>query len=274
MKSKIESNEIDEILKTIFNYKKMILGISLLFTIFASIYAIFIQKPIYQADIILELATTNTNIAIDEPTLVKVLSSKYHIYDYTKEKDTYISAIIQPKYSKGIIQLFAKGSSKKDIKTLLYTEVNKIIQEHNSTVTLYIIDQKNIINNVTKNINSMETQKSNLTSQNLVFKNRIDNIDNSELSLIGVYAVSMLRNDNTIIELNNQILKQNTLLIALKTTLQPQRTFNSKIYEDIHFKPKALTPNKRLIIVIGFITGLLLAILLSMFLQFIKNRRD
>jgi len=272
MNNKIEKNEVNEILNTIFNYKKLIFGITIIFIIVASIYAFLIQKPIYEADLLIKIATKNTFVIEDESTMVQILSSRY---DFKNHKNmAYISNIIKPRYSKGVIRIFAKGYSTDSIKSLLHKEILKMVDENNQTLQLYIKDQQTIIDNVKKDIENMEHQTNSLISQNKIFQSKLDNIDNSELAFIGVYSVSMLRNDRTIIELNQNILKQKSFLVSLNTTLQPNRTFNTQMVGDIHFKPKAITPSIRLILILGFVTGLLFSILLSLFLQFLKDRRE
>ena len=274
MNNKIEKNEINQILNTIFKYKSLIFGITILFIILAFLYASFIQKPIYQADILLKIATTNTLLVEDENKLVQILSSRYDIDNYINNQEGYISSIIKPKYSKGVIRLFARGYYINSIKNILTQKAQKIREEHNKTVELYIKDQNQIIDNVKKDIDNMKENQKRLISQNIIFQNKLNNISKDELSLVGVYAVSMLRNDNTIIELMQQITKQHNFLIALNTTLQSHRTFNSRVSGGVHINSKTMTPSRKLIIILGFTTGLLFSILLALFLQFLRDRRE
>jgi capsular polysaccharide biosynthesis protein len=274
MNNKIEKNEINQILNTIFKYKSLIFGITIIFIILAFLYASFVLKPIYQADILLKIAKTNTAIIDNEDTIVEILRSEYNFNKPQDKVNAHINSIIKPKYSKGVIRIYARGHSKENIKDILYKVIEKISKEHNSTVELYIKDQHKIIANVKQNILDIKSQKGALTSQNLSFQDKIKNINNNELALVGVYSVSMLRNDNIILELNKQIINQNNFLIALNTTLQPHRTFNTKISGGVHFKSKAITPSKKLIVILGFVTGLLFSILLALFLQFLRDRRE
>jgi len=273
MNDKIEKNEINEILDTILKYKRLIFGITTLFIILAFLYASFVLKPIYQADILLKIATTNTAIIDNEDKIVEILRSRYSFNKPQDRQNAYISGIIKPRYSKGVVRVYARGHSKESIKDILHKVIAKISKEHNITVELYIKDQHQIIANVEENILDIKSQKSALISQNSTLQDKIKNINSSELALVGVYAVSMLRNDNIILELNKQIINQNNFLVALKTTLQPHRTFNTKLEGGVHFKPKALTPSRRLILIVGFATGLLFSILLALFLQFLRDRR-
>ena len=114
----------------------------------------------------------------------------------------------------------------------------------------------------------MKRQRDDFISQNRVFENDL------KRSLNSAYAVSILRNDNSILNLNSLILKQENFLVALKTTLNPNRTFTTSIRGKIDLDNRAITPSRKLIIILGFISGLFFAILLSLFLQFLRDRRE
>jgi len=268
MSDKIPKNEIDELLNTIIYYKKLIISVIIIFVSLAYIYAFFIQKTVYNANVLIQIAQNNTHIIENEESLVQILITKYQVDNHRDKPMPFITKVIKPKYSKGVIRIYADGYDKNSISELLNQKVQELNREHNLSVEAYIKDQKEIISNVMSNIEDMKNQKDNLMSQNSEMQNQLDKSSNC------AYAVSILRNDNIIIELNKNILNQKNFLVALKTTLQPHRTFNTKIKGEIYLNPKTITPSKKLIIILGLVSGLLFSILLSFFLQFLRDRRD
>jgi len=267
MNSQIPKNEIDDILNTILNYKKLIIGIVIIFVSVASFYAFFIQKAIYKADILIQIAQNNTHIIENEESLAQILITKYQV-DNNKDKPMpFISNVVKPKYSKGVIRIYADGYNKTSLDKLLKEKFMELTVEHNLSVQTYIKDQKMIILNTQKNIHDMESQRDNFLSQNNNMESQLDK------SLNCAYAISILRNDNAILELNSIILKQKNFLVALNTTIKPNRTFSTKIKGEMYLNPKTITPSKKLIVILGLVSGLLFSILLAFFLQFLRDRR-
>ena len=146
MNSRIEKNEIDDILNTILDYKKLIIGIVIIFVLIASFYAFFIQKAIYKGSVIIKIAQNNTHIIEDEESLVQILKSKYQVNNREKSMP-FISNILKPRYSKGIVQIYADGHNKSSIEKLLRETAIELGKEHNLSVQIYIKDQKRIILN-------------------------------------------------------------------------------------------------------------------------------
>jgi len=267
MSSEIPKNEIDDILNAVLNHKKLIIGVVIIFLLISYFYAFFIQKAIYQGDILIKIAQNNTNIVENEESLVQILRNKYKI-DNSKKPMPFITNVIKPKYSQGVVMIYAEGYAKSTISKLLGDKLVELSKEHNISVQRYISDQKKIILNTQQNIDDMEKERDDFISQNRFMESNLEKSSNC------AYAVTLLRNDNSILKLNNLILKQKNFLIALNTTLQPNRTFTTKIKGKIHINPKPITPSKKLIIVSGIISGLLLGILLSLFLQFLRDRGE
>jgi len=264
----IERNEIDSIIDTILSYKRLIIGITTLSVVVSLIYAFAILKPIYKADILLKVAQNNTFVIEDEATLVQLLINRLGIERSGDSRVTHITQVIKPKYSKGVIRVFAEGDSKAEIETLLRHTADSLREEHNRTVEMYIQEQRQVISNVLENIGQMEREREELISQNRAMQSQLDSSQN------GAYAIAILRNDNKVMTLDQNILKQKNFLVALNKTLQPNRTFNTKIEGSVHFISKPITTSKKLILAVGFVTSLLLSILLALLLEFLKTRRE
>lgn len=268
MNDQIAKNEIDDILNTIVHYKMLIIGTIIVFVSVAYLYAFFIQKAIYKADILIKIAQNNTHIIENEESLAQILLTKYQVDNSKNKPMPFISNVVKPKYSKGVIRIYADGYDKTSLDKLLKEKFMELTVEHNLSVQTYIKDQKKIISNTQENIYDLERQRDNFLSQNKVMESQLDK------SLNCAYAISILRNDNAILELNSIILKQKNFLVALNTTIKDNRTFSTKIKGEMHLNPETITPSKKLIVILGLVSGLLFSILLSLFLQFLRDRRE
>lgn len=270
----LPKNEINEIIDIFIDNKKLIVIVTSLITLLAIIYALAIQKPIYEASALIQIAKKNTFIVEDADTVREKLTTIYKIYTHPNQPLPKTSSVEKPKYSKGFLRLTAIAYKKDELTKLLNNSIIKIQQEHNLTIQSYINNQNQIIVNVKKAISITKQKIAQLTQDNINLNIKLNSLDNSQLAQIAISSVVIINNESKIIQLQRDISGQTNYLTAIELTIDTTRTFNSKLVDKVDIHPKPITPRRSIIIVVGFISGLLLAILLSFFLSFVASRRD
>jgi LPS O-antigen subunit length determinant protein (WzzB/FepE family) len=269
----LPKNEIDEIIKTLLKYKKLSIAITVIVMTIATIYAFAIQKPIYKATALIQIAKQNTFILEENSALRERLISKYRIYTDPNQPLPRIIEVNKPPYSTGFLQFTATSYSKNRLKELLNSSIGEIIEEHNSSIDNYIKNQKSIISQSEDTIKMLHTQIEQLKEKNIKSNDILNGLENTQLAQIAIHSVSIIKRESDIIRLEDRVQRELNHLNALKVTLKPNRTFNTKLVNPIDIHPRPITPRKSLIVAIGFVSGVLLSILISLFLGFLDRRR-
>jgi len=273
-KTTLEKNEIDEIIELLIEYKKLIAIVTVATLFVAILYAFVIYKPIYQATALLQLAKKNTFILEEADALREKLVSKYHIYTDPNQPLPHISNIQKPKYSSGFLEITALAYNKSELKEILTKSVAQIQQEHNISIESYSLDQKSVLRQSNANIESINRQIDALKAKNETLTNQLKELNNEQLALIAINTVTIIKNETEMIRLEEVALRQSNYSNSLEITLNPTRTFNTKLIDGINIHPKPITPSKKIIIIVGFVSGLLLGLLLSFFLASLGKRRE
>ena len=270
----LPKNEINDLIDILISHKKLIAIVTLLITLIAIVYALVIQKPIYQATALIEIAKKNTFIAENSAALKERLTTIYKIYTHPNQPLPKISSVEKTKYSAGFLTLTALAYNKNELRELLIKSVRTIQEEHNLTVSAYIENQQNVVLNTQIAIVSSVKKIAQLSDENNRTTNRIKTLDNSQLAQIAISTLVVINNETKIIRVQEEEIRQRNYLNAIDLTLDSKRTFNTKLINGIDIHPKPITPRRSMIIVVGFVSGLLLSILLSFFLAFIASIRD
>ncbi len=270
----VERNEINEIIDLLIGYKKLIASVTIVIVLIATIYAFFIYKPIYQATALIQLAKQNTFIFEDANTLREKLINKYAIYTDPDKAFPHIASIEKPKYSTGFLEITAFSYNKSELRTILTKSVSAIQEDHNTSFQAYIKNQKNVLTQSNDIIEMMQKQISQLKINNEQLDTQLKGLDNNQLALIAIKTVTIIKNETEIIRLEEKEIRQVNFSKSLTVTLDPTRTFNTKLINGINIHPKPITPSKKIIIIVGFISGILLGLLLSFFLSFLAKRRE
>lgn len=271
---RLEKNEIDAIIELLLEYKKLIAIVTVVTLFVATLYAFVIYKPIYQATALLQLAKKNTFILEEADTVREKLVSRYHIYTDPNQPLPYISNIQKPKYSTGFLEITALAYNKSELREILTKSVAQIQQEHNISIESYSTNQKSILRQSNANTESMNRQIDALKTKNQTLTNQLKELSNEQLALIAINTVTIIKNETEMIRLEEVALRQSNYSNSLEITLNPTRTFNTKLIDGINIHPKPITPSKKIIIIVGFVSGLLLGLLLSFFLASLGKRRE
>ncbi len=252
-----EDDEIDlrELCKTMWKHKKFIIIFTLAITLLAGIY-VFFKTPIYQikSDIQVGYLTnnTNTNTYFIAPNSLVV---------YLKNNYTFKNKL--PKI-----------------------EINKL-KRSNDIIEIKINDVSNKkaekwLNNILKNINLKEDIKIKILIHYV--NNQVDllngQIKEFQQSIKSLQEKEMKTNNYKMTEtLNQSILNYQNQLLNLKIQInnyknQLNNITKSHLIGKIQINNYPVKPKKKLIIVVAFITGFILAIFLVFFIEFIKDIKE
>jgi len=272
--SNIPENEIDKLLNIVKEYRVMIVILTLLFTISAGVYALFVHKPIYQATALIQLGKENTFVVEDENTLREKLIATYRIYTDPNQPLPRITDVMRPKYSKALIQLTAQGRDKESLKQMLTQKLSELQKEHNTTITKYINDQTKRLNSTTNVIKRSKIEIQKLKEASAKDEERLQTLQDSELAQLSILTVKIVKNEAYITRLEDKIDIYAKRERDLKQTLLANRTLHTDLVDRIDVHSKPITPSKSIIIVVGFVSGLLLGVFIAIFMSLLRSRRE
>ena len=272
--SNIPENEIDKLLNIVKEYRVMIVILTLLFTISAGVYALFVHKPIYQATALIQLGKENTFVVEDENTLREKLIATYRIYTDPNQSLPRITDVMRPKYSKALIQLTAQGRDKESLKQMLTQKLSELQKEHNTTITKYINDQTKRLNSTTNVIKRSKIEIQKLKEASAKDEERLQTLQDSELAQLSILTVKIVKNEAYITRLEDKIDIYAKRERDLKQTLLANRTLHTDLVDRIDVHSKPITPSKSIIIVVGFVSGLLLGVFIAIFMSLLRSRRE
>ncbi len=171
----------------------------------------------------------------------------------------------------------------KSIKTKINFHVKKL-KEYTLAVNKLYKESRNSTDNTTLTISSIQM----VNYQNLILnsQNKIEDLKIAK-QLIETETIPRLKREkenitNTTIrklqykldvELVAKKIKLNEKITELKFNISDQNIQNSKVVGEYIVKENPVKPKKKLIVVVGFITGLMLSIFLVFFLEFIQGTK-
>ena len=256
----IEDDEIDlrELFATIWKYKNFIAIFTFIVILLAGIYA-FMKTPIYELTSDIQVgynanANANANAKsyfIEPNNLVVYLKNNYTFKDKLP-----IIKISKLKHSKDIIEIKIDDISNEKAKEWL----NKILSAIHNQEKVKIDKFKNYINN----------QISILNQQKKESKNSIKLLQEKLKNSKAFQTIDVL--NKSILNYQNQLATINLNILDYKYKLN--NIIKTHIIGKIQINDYPIKPKKKLIIIVAFITGFILAIFLVFFIEFIKGIKE
>ncbi|RXJ90587.1 hypothetical protein CRV01_05385 [Arcobacter sp. CECT 8983] len=140
----ISEDEIDlrELLKTLWSYKKFIIILTSLTTIFSIVYVMLLNpKPIYKGSLLIKIGEIKTQSSlelIDNPYNLKYLiESEYNIEQTPKKKTETGIEVSIPRSANSLIVINAKYYSKTDIKDKIENIYNDLVKNQKEKLKMY-----------------------------------------------------------------------------------------------------------------------------------------
>ena len=272
----IEEDKIDirELFSVLKRRKKLIWSVTALLTLLALVY-VFVTKPVYEVKAAIELAQIDKKPVQDTIDLKQKVEIVFEVNVKGKKREfPLVSSVSLPKKTKNIMIIQAQGYDNDTTKQKLQEVTNFIMSIQNKEMNSYTDIQKKRLNLIKKDISRNEQLSIEIKKDINNYENKLLNISKQDAVLAGIYAIEIGRkqtefNDaiSKIYELQNQ---RNDLELSISPLKMQKATTIGKI--EVH--DKSIKPKKKLIVIVAFITGLMLAIFLAFFLEFLRGTKE
>ncbi len=307
----IQEDEIDlrELFKTILKHKIKIVLITLAVT-FSAIFYAFVASKVYEAKAVLrvgeyKIADSNDKVLLSDANILsKELEILYiDILKNTKDKDAKIEKIEVPKNQKNFLEITAEGSSNEALVEEIQTVIDYIQEKHKKvlddvknlnetkvkqiegkltllkTKTLPALQEK--IGRYKKDVTIYETNFLDVQSNLKKIKDSNPTLATLQINEQRYLADIIIKLKDSLESFENE--KSNIEVVyieeleeelrALKVLMEPYNYKNTEIVGTIMTNEYPIKPNKRLIVTVAFVTGLILSIFLVFFLEFIRDEK-
>ena len=269
----LPKNEIDVILQLFKHYKKMILGITFLFTLCAALYAITIHKPIYRAIALIQIGKKN-NILVDTSKIFQLkFINQYKVNNVPPEPLPRISKVKIIDDRIGIIRLYAQSYNLENLEGYLKKVVKNITNEHNETIQEYIKEYNNSLTLAQTNLTQNKITLAHIQENIKENEKKIKALTNDDQALINMYLFKMLRDDMSIEPLSRKITTYTNQVRTYTRLLSKKKTFGTHMINQVITFQKPITISKTMLVFIGSVIGLIFSLLLAFFLGFLKERQ-
>lgn len=288
-------DEIDlkELWKVLLKCKKMLILLTGSITFVACVYALFITKPLYEAKAVLEIGlysnsnsnsnsntNTNTNMNvnvnwIENPsTVLKKIEINY-IENRNTEEKVWLNKISFVKGTQNLLELSVLGFSK-ELATAYLKEIEASISiRHQKLIDAYIDSVKMKIENLNTQKAELLIEKERLGEELNRKSNYIEKFVKENPAVAAVYSIELNNYTVELKNLKNSIYTINNQLNDLKLDISSKNLKMTEFIDNITASDRPVKPKKALIIVVGFVTGLILSVFLAFFLELIgKNKHE
>jgi len=267
---------------TILKFKKMIIFFTGSITLVTSVYA-FITKPLYEAKAVLEIglysnSNTNTNMNanwIENPsTVLKKIEINY-IENRKPEEKVWLDKISFVKGTQNLLELSVLGFSKESATAYLKEIEASISARHQRLIDAYIDSVKMKIENLNTQKAELLMEKEQLGEELNKKSNYIEKFVKENPAVAAVYSIELNNYTVELKHLKNSIYTINNQLNDLKLDISSKNLKVTELIDKITVNDRPVKPKKVLMILVGFVTGLILSVFLPFFLELIgKNTHE
>jgi len=281
-----DSDEIDlrELWHTLMRRKLIVIATTALILL-ASLAYVFLLPPVYEAKVLLKIGVHNTTQLLESTNALQAyINFKYDLSrDYTRDiTEFYLTAVSVPDKNAGYISITANGPTGADAKNVLSAAVDDIQARHQVLFTSIVASDLIKIESTEKQIDYYSDDvlpqiKRELESLQTLQANRIKrNIESSEFNLELDYLLDEIISGKVsglkeLVDIT--IPKLETEAEKLKKNLKPPFLEMTSIVGDIAVPEGPVKPNKKMILAVALVAGVMLGIFLVFFLEFIKPKK-
>ena len=268
--------EIDlrEYIKLIWDNKFFIISLVIVMTILAGIYSFYIVDPVYQAHTTVQLSNTE-DFYSNPATAMRLLKSNAIVMPIMNELgQEYSEADLQGYLEANMTLGNPNGTQIIDI-SLENTDPIIAKQVLNDAIISYKkkadVQYNKAINNSQKNLSVIESNIDSLDKQTKSVNQNINNISESDLSPTekSVLISGLTNKLSAYIEQRNSFVTEKREIEEYLLSYQPFQILNQPyVSED------PVSPNKRLNLAIAAVLGLMTAIFLVFFIEFLKEDEE
>ena len=272
----IEEDNIDlrELFSIFKRRKKLILGVTVLFTLLALVY-VLIAKPVYEVKAVMELAQIDKKPVQNTTDLKQKVEVIFEVNVKGKEVEfPLVSGVSLPKKTKNIIVIQAQGYDNDTAKQKLQEVTNFIISLQDKEVSIYTDIQKKRMNLIKKDISRNEQLSIEIEKDINNYENKLLNISKQDAALAGIYAIEIGKKQTELNNVTSKVYNLKNRKNDLELSISPLKIQKAVTIGKIEVLNKPIKPKKKLIVIVAFITGLMLSILLAFFLEFIRGSKE
>ena len=273
MNKEKQQDDIAELVGTLRSYKTMILAITLISLILSLLYTAIWHKDIYRTGVSIQLAQRG-QVTIEPIDMylqrLSTLFPKISNIQITDEK-------------KGIIRLVILDNNKDNLINFLDKTVQEIFNldntiEHNVSKKLrgyqnYIDYFKDRIDKSLKNKSKTSAALRDIREQAM---KDLDLKTNSNEKISNENLLPAMKTINTYLRfelLKSHADRYDAIIKWAKNKISPKFTFETHIFENKKEDIIQITPSKSIVVTAAAVSGLLFAVLLSLILSFLSNRK-
>ena len=270
--------DLRELFQTLKRRKKIILLTTLLVTLLASVYA-WTAKPVYEVKAMIEIgkleAGTKNEKSLDN--VADIQQKLEYIYGVkSKKKSVYpkVKAIGLNKQAKGAFTVTVEGHSNEEAIALVEKIVQKIEKDDKEKINTYVNTKKELITLATKDIKTAKQNLERIEKTLDDYSQKIMSITEKDAALAGIYTIQISQNQTRIQALQARIYALQANVYTKELSISPLRIKPTHIVGKVEALDKPVKPKKALIVIVAFITGLMFAVFLVFFLEFMRNFKE
>ena len=263
-------DEAQNISATLTRRPRLILGITAFMTLCAILYAFVIATPIYEAQAMIQVGKINGN-------LVEPIKSTREKLAFTHQLDSWGDSKKLPLVSSAVVVagqtdlLLIKtiGLSNEDAVKLLHTKADALIKRQNKDVEKAQKAYKTTIKNSEFQLKSAQTSIKELRRNIADYDRKVLELNKNDVALLGTYFLELWK-IRANIEKNQQWIGSASHHLD-RARLMLVDTKSPQLVDKILTSDKPAKPRKALIVTVGFVSGLLLSLLIVFFLDFLHE---
>jgi len=274
------SDEIDlrELWNTLMRRKFVVL-ITMVLVLLAALAYIYLAQPVYEAKALLSIGHYSY---FDEDGLLQVqlLEEVNNLSAYVNFNHSATSSVLDE--DAGYFTITANGQNKNEAEKSLMIAVNDVLSKHNQFYDSAVETSQTEINRLEKQIeyysnDILPNMRSELESlQSLQLKRMADNVNSSTLSLEMDYLLNQIISgkisgiaelvDITVPTLNAEVM-------TLEKILNEPYLQKTTLVNGISSGNSPVKPNKKMILAVSLVAGLMLGVFLVFFLEFLRGSK-
>lgn len=251
----------------------LIIGITGFVTLCAIAYAFLIVKPVYEVQAKVQLGTINGGEAEPLESIREKLTYKYDIYSpRLYKKLPILTSVDISRQDKAILTLVAVGRSNEEATKVLQDEIDRLIERESKIVKKGREAFEGSLKQSTSQLQDAQDEIEAMKKDIENYSQKIAQLKKEDVALLGSYFLEMWK-------LRTQIEKSEEWRATVSNYIDHKKlqlidTKPPKLIEKIVTHNEPAKPRKALIVAIGFVSGLLLSLLLVLFLDFLRERRE
>ena len=266
-------NSKQQIPATLTRRPRLILGITAFMTLCAILYAFFIATPIYEAQAMVQVGKINGNH-------VEPIKSTRGKLAFTHQLDSWghnkrlpvVSSVVIPVGQADLLLVKTIGLSNEDAIKLLHTKVDTLIKRQSKDVEKAQKAYKATIKSSEFQLKSGKASIKEIRQNIIDYDKKVLKLTKEDVSLLGTYFLELWKlraniekNERWIGSAAHHLGRARLMLVDTKP---PQ------LVGEIMTSDKPAKPRKALIVTVGFVSGILLSLLIVFFLDFLLEMRE